>query len=354
MNCEEVFQIISQAPAKIAPELKLEFQEHLQQCESCRKVCENHFALEKASEDFEVAAEELKMLKKAILREVAKDKTVKKQSHEEENIPTNAFRLRFAFVFALVFLGTLFYYKLPENKNSVSNRAIASLSSIYGEVFTRLKPGSPQIPAVYGQKLFAGNEIVTRASSSAQITFANNQVKLKIDPNSYFKLASAGTIGYQKNGRVEYEVQKQNSNLQVQTEHGILAVLGTSFVVAISGSTIDISVSSGLVSFENTEKQKFEIGAGEALTWQTSGEFVKRLLTKKINAPNENISPGFEPPQLKQEPESTYNEDKSSPNTPSKALKNRPENSDDSNKNLPSQPSENSRPEGMGNLENAF
>lgn len=127
-----------------------------------------------------------------------------------------------------------------------------------------------------GQKLQAGDEIITSEQSLAIISYVNNS-KVKIDPSTHIIIEDLEPVEsgqkmtlFVKLGQlmIEFINPNKDSQLQVRARNAALGVRGTKFLMGVddSDNNVHVSVDEGSVVVMSTESDDHEsVASGQAL-----------------------------------------------------------------------------------------
>lgn len=127
---------------------------------------------------------------------------------------------------------------------------LAHVKQPVGTVEAMIKEGENFIKAIENLGLFSGSVIRTLDNSFAKLLFING-IQVSINPETYFKITAKPAIGEQTSGSAIYQVPKSNEIIEINTPHGVTAVLGTVFKLEVSKKTTTITVAEGKVRFTN-------------------------------------------------------------------------------------------------------
>ncbi len=122
-------------------------------------------------------------------------------------------------------------------------------------------------PAINGQMMAAGSEIRVRKGSSALIEFIQNSGTMTLKENSFFEVKKGNCLGNQKTGIANYDINKKQTEIVIETPHGTTAILGTKFVQSVTENSFDLWVAEGKVSFTTAGKSKL-VAAGNKFHFQ--------------------------------------------------------------------------------------
>lgn len=143
---------------------------------------------------------------------------------------------------------------------------ICRLKTFVGEVEVS-RDKSEFKPAVSGELLSEGSEIRVRKKSSAVIEFIKNSGTLILKENSFFEVKSGNCLGNQKMGTANYDINKKQTEIVIETPHGTTAILGTKFVQSVTDNTFDLWVAEGKVKFSTSNEAKV-VEANQKLHFQ--------------------------------------------------------------------------------------
>jgi len=164
-----------------------------------------------------------------------------------------------------------------------------------------------------GQKVEAGDEIITGKSDLVILSYVNNS-KIKIDPDSHIIVedlepAESGQrlSLFVKLGSlmIQFFNPKKNHQLQVRTKNASLGVRGTKFLLGIdeTDQNVHVSVDEGRVAMMSTEDDDHEIiAAGESLVMEEGRRLTKPYASqwiRKLNWSMNNDVSGFKNKEIR-------------------------------------------------------
>lgn len=155
------------------------------------------------------------------------------------------------FLAGLITLGTL-------GCNETGNTPLAALSSSSGTVLTRVRSGDELKPAQLNQSIFEGGAVRTKEDGRAVVTFSDHGI-IRIAPDTYVEILSKTIRGRQTEGKAVYQLKKSEADMQVETPHGVTAVLGTTFFIAVDKASTTVSLEEGEIRLRNTAGDKEQV-----------------------------------------------------------------------------------------------
>jgi hypothetical protein len=142
-----------------------------------------------------------------------------------------------------------------------SQEPLASLHNPQGKVQTKENSAASFKAAQNQESMRDGSAVKTGEDGETGLIFPGKG-ELSLKPNSYFDVKKGDFLGLQTQGRVMYKIQKQGEKaIQIQTPHGVTAVLGTQFLIDVNATSTAVVVSEGKVRFSTISgEQTLEIG----------------------------------------------------------------------------------------------
>lgn len=145
---------------------------------------------------------------------------------------------------------------------------LAKISSVEGKVAARLEVNSDFVEAKAEMQLKHQGAVRTDKDSVAVLEDIARKGSIKIDPDSYYEVRAGTCIGFQSSGKAVFDINKQNTQIQVETPHGNTAVLGTKFGQLVSSDSFELWVEEGQVEFTSSKGDKQRVAAGQKLQWK--------------------------------------------------------------------------------------
>lgn len=133
---------------------------------------------------------------------------------------------------------------------------VAQIESFSGEVMIKAQGNSPLIAPQDNQQLYSGGAIQSGDEASAVLKFINDSTQIKVGENTFFEIRNFSEKDlHQLRGVAIYQVSPQNTEMKIQTPHGIATVLGTTFRLDITATCTALIVEEGKVGFVADNKQ---------------------------------------------------------------------------------------------------
>ena len=146
----------------------------------------------------------------------------------------------------------------------------AKILKVSGSVQARPAAGAQYAEARANMDLAVGGAVRTQSDSNAQIITHLDSVKIDISADSFFEVKTGAAVGFQGEGKAAYDVNKQKSDVVIETPHGATAVLGTKFGQLVGSDSILIIVEKGKVRFTSKAGQNREIIGGQKFAWNVA------------------------------------------------------------------------------------
>ncbi len=143
--------------------------------------------------------------------------------------------------------------------------AIATLGQIQGKVEARPRAADPFAPAAGEVPLQAGGAVRTGEDGQGKVTYLDG-TEVSLSPETYFEVKAASVFGRQESGSGRYRVSPQKTTVEVETPHGVTAVLGTAFRLDVTATQTVVSLQEGKVRFTNPSREAVELTPGQQLT----------------------------------------------------------------------------------------
>ncbi len=183
--------------------------------------------------------------------------------------------------FVPVILAALFFLVLGCGGGAATGGAGARITEIKGKVRARSTGSGEFHDASANEAIPPGGAIKTAEDGFAKLRFPDeSEVSLK--PDTVFEIGSGSQLGKESEGTAIFRIQKQKSGLEVQTPHGVAAVLGTVFLVETRKDKVGVAVEEGRVAFTSSS-------TGERVEL-TEGQKLQATPNKKF-PPLENLTP---------------------------------------------------------------
>ena len=133
---------------------------------------------------------------------------------------------------------------------------VAQVESFSGEVMAKSQSSSPMTPPQGKQQIYSGGAIQSGDDSSAVLKFINDSTQIKVSENTFFEIRNFSEKDLQQlRGVAIYQVSPQNTEMRIQTPHGVATVLGTTFRLDIAATCTALIVEEGKVGFAAEGKQ---------------------------------------------------------------------------------------------------
>lgn len=161
-------------------------------------------------------------------------------------------------LFAIIFLTAI-------TGCSQSKDPLAALSLVEGKVHLRNSEETTFSPARENQQVFNKSAVKTDENASVSLLFQKDKTKIKLGESTYFEIRDFSTKELsQMTGVAVYQVSPQDTELKINTPHGLATVLGTIFRLEISASETILIVEEGKVQFKEEQSTQL-VKAGEKL-----------------------------------------------------------------------------------------
>ncbi|NLI77720.1 MAG: FecR domain-containing protein [Candidatus Riflebacteria bacterium] len=146
-----------------------------------------------------------------------------------------------------------------------SPSAIATLGQVQGKVEARSRGGDPFAPAAGEVSLQAGGAVRTGEDGHGQVKYLDG-TEVALSPETYYEVKEQTTLGRQESGSGRYRVSPQKTTVEVETPHGVTAVLGTAFRLDVTATQTVVSLQEGKVRFTSPSRESVELTPGQQLT----------------------------------------------------------------------------------------
>lgn len=148
------------------------------------------------------------------------------------------------------------------------NEPLAKIASLKGKVDARTGAGATFVPAQTDMHLKHQGAIRTDRESEATLEDISRKGSIKIDPDSYYEVRAGTNIGFHGNGKAIFDINKQQTEIHIETPHGNTAVLGTKFGQVISEEKFELWVEEGRVEFTAKNGDKQALSANQKIQWE--------------------------------------------------------------------------------------
>jgi ferric-dicitrate binding protein FerR (iron transport regulator) len=129
---------------------------------------------------------------------------------------------------------------------------VAELENFSGGVKVKTQADASLTDAVQNQKVFNGGALQTDEEATAVLKFIKDSTQIKVSENTYFEIRDFSKKDLQQlRGVAIYQVSPQNTEMRIQTPHGVATVLGTTFRIDIGATGTALIVETGKVGFKN-------------------------------------------------------------------------------------------------------
>jgi len=147
---------------------------------------------------------------------------------------------------------------------------LARIASVQGKVDARLEGAGAFVAAKADMQLKHQGAVRTEKDSVAIIEDIARKGGIKIDPDSYYEVRAGTSIGFQGSGKAVFDINKQQTEIQVETPHGNTAVLGTKFGQLVSSDSFELWVEEGQVEFTARNGSKQKVSASQKIQWKVN------------------------------------------------------------------------------------
>ncbi|MBF0500063.1 MAG: FecR domain-containing protein [Candidatus Riflebacteria bacterium] len=139
-----------------------------------------------------------------------------------------------------------------------------------GNVAVRETSATAFHPGKQGDRLPEGAATRTDETGWAKLKFPDESL-VTVFPDTFFEVKAGNTMGAQTSGRALYKITPQKQRSMVETPHGVTAVLGTEFLIAIATDGTSIHVKEGKVTFTAHDGSVKTITKNQSLAYKGSG-----------------------------------------------------------------------------------
>jgi len=148
------------------------------------------------------------------------------------------------------------------------NEPLARIATVQGKVDARLESTAAFVAAKVDMQLKDQGAVRTDKDSTAVLEDIARKGGVKIDPDSYYEVRAGTSLGFHGSGKAVFDINKQQTEIQVETPHGNTAVLGTKFGQLVSSDSFELWVEEGQVEFTAKDGSKQKVSASQKLQWQ--------------------------------------------------------------------------------------
>lgn len=145
-----------------------------------------------------------------------------------------------------------------------SGKPVAMLLNPKGQVQVKATTQSVFEPAKGQTPLPEGAAIKTGDDGSAEVKYGDDSLLL-LRSNSLFLVKAGNSLGKQDEGNMIFKIQAQKVEVNVETPHGVTAVLGTTFAQQVSSESTILSLDQGKVRFTDHASQSKTLEPGYQL-----------------------------------------------------------------------------------------
>ncbi|MBU1106951.1 MAG: hypothetical protein KKB51_09815 [Candidatus Riflebacteria bacterium] len=119
------------------------------------------------------------------------------------------------------------------------DKPLARIVSVKGKVDARLESSSAFVAAQADMQLKHQGAVRTGKDSGTILEDIARKGSIKTDPDSYYEVRAGTSIGFHGSGKAVFDIDKQQTEIQIDTPHGNTAVLGTKFGQLVSSDTFN-------------------------------------------------------------------------------------------------------------------
>jgi len=145
---------------------------------------------------------------------------------------------------------------------------LARIAAIEGKVDARPEAEGAFAAAKVDMQLRHQGAVRTDKESTAALEDMARKGSIKIEPDSYYEVRAGVTLGFHGSGKAVFDVNKQQTEIQIETPHGNTAVLGTKFGQIVASDSFELWVEEGTVEFTARDGSKQRVTASQKLQWQ--------------------------------------------------------------------------------------
>jgi hypothetical protein len=149
-----------------------------------------------------------------------------------------------------------------------SNEPLARIAAIEGKVDARPELNGAFAAAKVDMQLKHQGAVRTDKESTAALEDMARKGSVKIAPDSYYEVRAGVTLGFHGAGKAVFDVNKQQTEIQIETPHGNTAVLGTKFGQIVASDSFELWVEEGTVEFTARDGSKQRVTGSQKLQWQ--------------------------------------------------------------------------------------
>lgn len=149
-----------------------------------------------------------------------------------------------------------------------SNESLARIAAIEGKVDARPEVNGAFAAAKVDMQLKHQGAVRTDKESTAALEDIARKGSVKIAPDSYYEVRAGVTLGFHGAGKAVFDVNRQQTEIQIETPHGNTAVLGTKFGQIVASDSFELWVEEGTVEFTARDGSKQRVTGSQKLQWQ--------------------------------------------------------------------------------------
>jgi hypothetical protein len=128
------------------------------------------------------------------------------------------------------------------------------------------------------------NYIATVTELTGTVNYKNNadDSYRKVSKNE--KLKNGSIIKTSNDGKANINIQKQLTDIEIETMHGVTAILGTRFLIETDSEKFVLIVDKGKVRFTRKyDGEKIELGSGQMIEFTARSSTTNKLEAKTID-----------------------------------------------------------------------
>jgi len=149
-----------------------------------------------------------------------------------------------------------------------TDEPLARIAQTEGKVDARAEGSLDFVAAKIDMQLKHQGAVRTDKESTAALEDMARKGSIKIAPDSYYEVRAGVTMGFHGSGKAVFDVNKQQTEIQIETPHGNTAVLGTKFGQLVSSDSFELWVEEGTVEFTARDGSKQKVAGSQKLLWQ--------------------------------------------------------------------------------------
>ena len=152
--------------------------------------------------------------------------------------------------------------------------ALVTIQNVAPQAHCRKNSSDPFQEAKAEQTFPAGSSFKTGEGGAMELHFADG-TSVELQSETYFEYVGQATEVKQMQGKVVYRIKPQKKQFKIETPHGVTAVLGTTFLIAVATDSISILVDEGTIEFSSMAGEKQQISGGAVLSFSGKGSLGK-------------------------------------------------------------------------------